>query len=275
MSSESDWNSNNAHQYATGERSSLDIVAICRHRKWTILFFTALATGLGWLYFIKAEPIYETSAQVLIIKREGETSSPVSLLQADIGYEDSMTTHAQVIKSPKIVRRAVADPDFKLPQLATFQGIPPENLHSVIIQDLSAGRAGGREAPDSQVLQVNYRSKSQHDAKVVVKAVLQAYEDFLGENYQNLSNETIELITRAKDELQKKLEAKNAEIENYEKNVPVEVTIFHSEGLTKADLELKQAYASLKVLETEKREIDSLMATVESAQAQGKSPEVL
>lgn len=275
MSSESDWNTNNAHQYATGERSSLDIVAICRHRKWTILFFTALATGLGWLYFIKAEPIYETSAQVLIIKREGETSSPVSLLQADIGYEDSMTTHAQVIKSPKIVRRAVADPDFKLPQLATFQGIPPENLHSVIIQDLSAGRAGGREAPDSQVLQVNYRSKSQHDAKVVVKAVLQAYEDFLGENYQNLSNETIELITRAKDELQKKLEAKNAEIENYEKNVPVEVTIFHSEGLTKADLELKQAYSSLKVLETKKREIDSLMATVESAQAQGKSPEVL
>lgn len=275
MSVGNDWNSQPTHQYATGDRSSIDVVAICRHRKWTIVFFTAIATGLGYLYFTKAEPIYETSAQVLIIKRRGESNSPISLLQGELGYEDSMTTHAQVIKSPEIVREAVADPDFNLPALKSFEGIPRESIPSVIIQDLVTGRAGGREAPDSQVLQVNYRSKIPLDAQMVVKAVLKSYADFLSKTYQDINNETIEVITQAKDELKKKLEAENVSIEKYEKSVPPEVTIFFKDGLTKPELELKQAYDDLKKIEADKLSVASLLATIESAQAQGTSAEVL
>lgn len=274
MSVANEWNSPTSAQFATGEHSSIDVMAICRHRKWTIIFFTAVATGLGYLYFTKAEPIYETSAQVLIIKRRGETSSPISLLQGDLGYEDSMTTHAQVIKSPEIVRRAVANPDFGIPTLDTFKDIPLEHIHSVIIADLVAGRAGGREAPDSQVLQLNYRSKNGMDAKTVVKAVLRSYEIFLGETYQDINNETISLITEAKDKLTKKFEDENKAIQAYEKSVPVEVTAY-KDGLTKAELELKQAYDNLKTLESRRMDVSTLLATVESAQQQGKSPEVL
>ena len=200
-----------------------------------------MATGLGYFYYTKAEPIYETSAQVLIIKRRGESSSPISLMEGSIGYEDSMTTHGQVIKSPEIVRDAVNDPDFRIKELVSFQGIPPESIHSVIIQDLVTGRAGGREAPDSQVMQVNYRSKIPLDAQTVVKAVLKSYERFLGKTYQDINNETISLITEANDKLTKKLEVENLKIQEYEKSVPVEVTAY-KDGLTKAEIDLKQAY---------------------------------
>lgn len=274
MSVGADWNSQASHQYATGEHSSIDVLAICRHRKWTIIFFTAIATGLGYLWYVKSEPIYETSAQVLIIKRRGEASSPISLMQGELGYEDSMTTHAQVIKSPEIIRRAVANPDFGLPQLESFKDVPLEHIHSVIIGDLVAGRAGGREAPDSQVLQLNYRSKNGLDAKTVVKAVLKSYEDFLGETYQDINNETISLITEANDKLTKKLEDENLKIQEYEKSVPVEVSAY-KDGLTKAELDLKQAFDALKELESRKLAISSLLATIESAQQQGKSAEVL
>lgn len=274
MSVASDWNSQPTHQYATGERASIDVLAICRHRKWTIIFFSLVATGLGYFYFTKAEPIYETSAQVLIIKRRGETSSPISLMQGELGYEDSMTTHGQVIKSPEIVRRAVTNPDFGIPQLETFKDIPLEHIHSVIIQDLVTGRAGGRDAPDSQVLQINYRSKNGLDAKTVVKSVLKSYEDFLGETYQDINNETITLITQANDKLTKKLEDENHKIQEYEKSVPIEVTAY-KDGLTKAEIELKQAYDELKEIESQRLALSSLLETVESAQQQGKSAEVL
>lgn len=274
MSVGQDWNSSPTHQYATGERPSIDVLAICRHRKWTIIFFTAVATGLGYFYYTKAEPIYETSAQVLIIKRRGEASSPISLMEGSLGYEDSMTTHGQVIKSPEIVRDAVNDPDFRIKELVSFQGIPPESIHSVIIQELVTGRAGGRDAPDSQVMQVNYRSKIPLDAQTVVKAVLKSYERFLGKTYQDINNETISLITEANDKLTKKLEMENLKIQEYEKSVPVEVTAY-KDGLTKAEIDLKQAYENLKAIESLKLEMSSLLATVESAQQQGSSPEVL
>ncbi|MGC3968266.1 MAG: polysaccharide biosynthesis tyrosine autokinase [Pirellulales bacterium] len=274
MSTGNDWNSHPHSQYSTNDRPSIDVLAICRHRKWTILFFTAVACGLGYFYFTKAVPVYETSAQVLIIKRRGETQSPISLMQGELGYEDSMTTHAQVVKSPEIVRRAVNNPDFGIPQLETFKEIPLEHIHAVIMESLMTGRAGGRDAPDSQILQVNYRSTNGLDAKTVVKAVLKSYEDFLGETYQDINNETINLITEANDKLTKKLESENHKIQEYEKSVPVEVSAY-KDGLTKAEIELKKAYDDLKALESDKLALTSLLSTVESAQQQGKSAEVL
>ncbi|MCE9608420.1 MAG: polysaccharide biosynthesis tyrosine autokinase [Planctomycetia bacterium] len=272
MSVGSDWNSHNATQYATGEKQSIDILAVCRHRKWTILFFMSVAAGLGYLYYTKAEPVFEASAQVLIIKQRTEAQSPLSLMDADLGYEDNMTTHAQVVQSPVIIQAAVKkDELYNLPVFKVYQ---KEHVAGIISESLTATRAGGRDAPDSQVLQVTFLCTSEAAAMTVVTSVLQSYQDFLGETYQSISNDTITLITQAKDQLKKELESKNREINKYEKSVPAEVKAYQN-GLTKAEEELKRLYTDLEKLEAKRLDVNSLLATIESGQGQGKSAEVL
>jgi succinoglycan biosynthesis transport protein ExoP len=270
----SDWNSHNATQYATGEKQSIDILAICRHRKWTILFFTVAAIGLGYLYYNKAQPVYEASAQMLIIKQQSEANSPVSLLDGKIGYEDNMTTHAQVITSPRIVTAAVTK--WKLYELPLFSAekTPPDVVAAMIGETLTAGRAGGRDAPDSQVLQVTFQCTDPQAARSVLRAIVSSYEDFLGDTYQSISNDTITLITQAKDQLEHRLAAKSKEIAAFEKTIPAEVIAWKN-GLTKADEELKAYYGDLKAHRAKRAEVDSLITAVDSGQKNGKSAEVL
>jgi len=270
----SDWNSHNATQYATGEKQSIDILAICRHRKWTILFFTVACAGAGWFYYTKAQPVYEASAQVLIVKQEGESQSPLSLMNHNLGYEDNMTTHAQVVTSPVIIRAAVEQSKLELLPLFADENIPKEHVIGMIGESLTAGRAGGRDHPDSQVLQVTFQCTSPQAATIVVNAIVQSYQEFLGKSYQANSNETITIITQAKDQLKKDLERQNKIIQDYEKTVPAEAKIYE-EGMTKADEELKRLYTALETLETKRRDINSLVTTVQEGQKQGKSTEVL
>lgn len=273
MSVGSDWNSHNATQYATGEKQSIDILAICRHRKWTILFFTVAAVGLGLLYFNKAQPVWEASAQMLIIKQQSEANSPVSLLDGRIGYEDNMTTHAQVITSPRIVTAAVTK--WKLDQLPLYSAekTPPDVVAAIIGETLTAGRAGGRDSPDSQVLQVTFQCTDPQAARSVLRAIVSSYEDFLGDTYQSISNETITLITQAKDQLEHRLAEKGREIAKFEKTIPAEVIAW--KGGSKADEELKAFYTDLKAHRAKRVEVDSLINAVEVSQKQGKSAEVL
>lgn len=274
MSVGSDWNSHNATQYATGEKQSIDILAICRHRKWTILFFTVASIGLGYLYFNKAQPVYEASAQMLIIKQQSEANSPVALLDGRIGYEDNMTTHAQVITSPRIVTSAVTKS--KLEQLPLFSAekTPPDVVAAIIGETLTAGRAGGRDSPDSQVLQVTFQCTDPQAARIILKAIVASYEDFLGDTYQSISNETITLITQAKDQLENRLAEKAKEIAKFEKSAPVEVIHWGKNG-SKGEEELKAYYADLKAHKAKRAQVDSLIKAVEVAQKQGKSAEVL
>jgi succinoglycan biosynthesis transport protein ExoP len=269
----SDWNSHNATQYATGEKQSIDILAICRHRKWTILFFTIAAALGGYVYYTKAQPVYEASSQVLIIKQAGDTQTAVTLMNADLGYEDNMTTHAQVVTSPLIIKSAVERSKLHLLPIFADDQIPMEYVAGIIGETLTAGRAGGRDQPDSQVLQVTYQCTSPSAATIIVNAIVQSYKDFLEQTYQSNSNDMIKFITQARDGLKIELDNQTAGIRDYEKTVPTEAKIY--DKLTRADEELKRLYTKLEEAETKRRDVNSLMATVDEGQKQGKAADVL
>jgi uncharacterized protein involved in exopolysaccharide biosynthesis len=217
VSVSSDWNPT-AGAYVDLEKQSLDIWALVRRRKWLVLFMLAAGIALGYLYYEKATRVYETQAQILVTKHRTDPKSPINSIDPDLGYESRLTNHIQLIRSPVVVQQAVEK--FRLNELTSFQDVQPQNVASKIIGALESGRAGGREAIDTDIMQINYRSTNYVDAMTVVKAVIRSYQDFLGENYQSVSDEAVRRITQAKEELGTALSKKRNELQAFVKEAP-------------------------------------------------------
>jgi len=183
----------------------LNLFAVAWQRKWITVCLTIIALGLGYLYFLKATPVYESRAQILLIKEE--SNLPMASAEGQVNYEDELSTHMILIQSPVIVQRAVEEYDLaSLPSLKTE--ISPIRA---IIEGLEASRGGGRQTPDPNVFVLAYRGNDPEDCQKILDAVYHVYQDSLGETYQAFSDKTLDLIGKARDELDSKLiERENA-----------------------------------------------------------------
>ena len=261
-----DWNSTPGG-YVDLDKQSFDIWAMVRRRKWLIIFMLVAGLGAGGLYHEKATRIYETSAQVLVTIRQTDDNSPLRPLNAEVGYEDSMTTHAQLIKTPLVVQRAVDK--FRLHELASFQNLQPQNVATAIIGSLESGKAGGRDSIDSRILQINYRSTNVVDAMTVVKAVIRSYQDFLSDTFQSVSDETVRALTEARDELGTELKKKRDELTKFVKEAPSGLTPEPGQRTTAEDTKHK-IELERQGLDSRRAHLRAMTKTIEDAQQQGK-----
>jgi len=60
-------------------------------RKWLIAFAIVVALALGYLHFLKQPAMYQSSAQMLIVKQRG--SVPISGVTLQTSYDSSHETH--------------------------------------------------------------------------------------------------------------------------------------------------------------------------------------
>jgi succinoglycan biosynthesis transport protein ExoP len=262
----SDWNPA-AGAYVDLEKQSLDIWALILRRKWLIVFMLGAGLALGYLYYQKATPVYETAAQVLVTNRQTDAKSPLNPMNIGMGYEDDLLNHAMLIKAPVIVQQAVEK--YRLNELTSFANVQAQNVATKIIGDLDAIRAGGPQALNSRILQIKYRSTNVVDAMTVVKAIIRSYQDFLGETYQSVSDDTVRLMTEAKDELGAELKKKRDELRKFIKEAPG--------GTDRGEGQLTNAEKTKEAIETKRQGLDSrraelraLLKTVETAQAEGR-----
>lgn len=264
MSVGADWNQATAG-YVDLEKNSLDIWALVRRRKWLILFMLAAGLALGYLYYEKATRIYETQAQVLVTERRTVSESPLGNVANEPGY-GRLTNHIQLIRSPVVVQRAVEK--FRLNELTSFQGMQPQNVAAKIISDLESIRAGGREAVDTDIMLISYRSTNYVDAMTVLKAIIRSYQDFLGEAYQSANDDFVRLMTLARDDLDTELKKKNAELRRFSKEAPEGLPDI---GVTStAALDRDKIKAERQTLNEQRAKIRATIKTIEAAQQEGR-----
>ncbi|NQT16037.1 MAG: polysaccharide biosynthesis tyrosine autokinase [Planctomycetes bacterium] len=193
----------------------LDLLAIAWQRRWIIVCLTVVALGLGYLRFLKATPVYESAAQILIIKQEADL--PMAGVDGQVNYEDELSTHMILIQSPLIIEQAVKKHD--LASLPSFRGAAKPV--GMIIGGLKVERGGDRRRPDPNVFVLEYSGLDAADCEKVLNAIVQSYQDFLGETYQDFSKETVALITKAKDELHRQLTEKEAAYREFREESPL------------------------------------------------------
>ena len=171
------------------EESAWAFLGFAWRRKWIIVLIILVAAGLGYLRFQQLAPVYQSSAQLLIVRKASVL--PVMGIKEDIGYDHTLDV---VFRSPKIINKAVERLDLdQLPSLKSSG-----NPVSRIIQGLGSTSSGGK---NGDIVRFTYRSEDQGECPKVLQAVMDVYIEFLGESRRNLYQETIDLISQAKDQL--------------------------------------------------------------------------
>lgn len=192
--------------------SSFDIAGLLLRRIWLIIFSGLAGLGLGYLYFTKQTPIYQSSSRILVV-REQSSSEILPIRGLNEPRFESNTTATLLIRSPLIVGDAVRK--YNLISLPPFNGRGDPT--SEIIGGLGVAVAGG----NGTILDLTYRGTDSESCFTILKAVINSYQSFLGESSQNVNEETARLITDAKDNLLQQLGQKEAAYRQFRQDAPL------------------------------------------------------
>ncbi len=265
MSQVAEWTEAEAMEVAQAG-GGLDVIGMLWRQKWVALAITAIALGLGYLYHQKATPVYSSSAKVLLIKRQAEL--PVGSEQT-VNYEDQLATHMTLICSPAVVSRAVAK--HQLGALPSLRG--SKNPVGAIISGLTAKPAGDRRVMDPNVMIRTYEGTDPQDCQRILSAVVESYQEYLGETYQDFSKKVLALITQAKDELHGQLTEKENAYRKFRQEAPL---LWGAEGSMNlhatrmAEIETQRAQ-----LLVENAQLEARIQAIEKALAAGGNREAL
>ena len=174
------------------------------------LVLIAIVTGLviAALVYTQQAAAYQSTAQLLVIKKRSENVLPVSGSNTGFSYvEDFVSTHVVVLRSPLIVERAVKKRD--LGSLKSFEG--GGDPIAIIGAGLLVGRDNNKDSSTgpSNIVNMSYRVLVSEDCPRILNAIIDSYQEFLDYNYTSSTAETLTLINKARDVL--KIDKQEAE----------------------------------------------------------------
>ena len=176
------------------EEVGFDFWGVLRRRKW--LVFLGLLAGLvvGGIYNSQAQKIYESKATVTIQPRDKIIWS----LSQGNQYDDLTKfdlRHDQLISENNILFKCLTE--HGLSDLETLRDLPQEDQFKEIRENLVVIQ--NREEPTKYELE--YTSVNPRDAQTILATVVSTYERYLNEQYQEVSQDTMELLNKMCDRL--------------------------------------------------------------------------
>ena len=91
---------------------------------------------MGALYYARTTPRYQSNAEILVVKRRPEVVTGDQYHASR--FDDYVSTHTVVIKSPLIIARAIEASNLR--SLKTFSDVEEEDLTQVIIASSGSTR---------------------------------------------------------------------------------------------------------------------------------------
>lgn len=237
----------------------------CRH--W-LLLAGGLVVGwsLGVAYYLLATPQYESSAQILVMRKDPRLATTgVQGAREDESKvsEDMLATHMQVVQSKRIVSQSLQrDGLDKLPSILQLLD-EKETPTDYVIGNLLVSRGGTGQAKTAHVLNISFRHTSEEECRRITSSIVQTYQSFLAEKFQDVNKEAADLIVKAQTNLGDELEHAEAAYQEFREKAPL---LFNGDQVTNVHRsrydQIQQELSDLEVKSTEAR---SRLEVVEAA----------
>ncbi|MEX0819480.1 MAG: polysaccharide biosynthesis tyrosine autokinase [Pirellulaceae bacterium] len=197
-----------APQPADDELSILNVWQVFSRRWGLLLVCVSIGWGAAVAYWKFTPPTYESSIQLMVMRKNSNVTTTGAQQNNELdsnSSEDVLATHMQIIQSKRNVSEALAQNG--LDQLPSIQEAMGENgtPTGYVIDQLQVTRGGDGQAKSAHVLNIAFRHSSPVDAQRVVEAVTDSYREFLQEQYQDSNKEAVNLIARARGDLEAEL----------------------------------------------------------------------
>lgn len=240
----------------------VDFKSLLFKHVFLIAFTSIVGMGLGYLYFLRQPPTYESSCGLLV---QNENMNQPIPFRGDGGYQVAQREqmpHAQLIASQLVIGRAVEDEEFGLKNLPSFAGV--ENLTGHILSRLTvrASRQNSSQGGDG-IFELYYRDNEALMCGTVLAAIVKSYQKFLGERHDQGTKEVMELITDAEKVLNEQLRQLEIRYQEFREENPLvlnrdgSATNKHKNRMQEIEaarnlvaIELAQRRAELQAIET-------------------------
>ncbi|MFH5804420.1 GumC family protein [Alienimonas sp. DA493] len=201
------------HLAALAHGSAGPSISRLLRRKWYLLVLgLAAGLGAGYYYFTKQEPVYWSTAEITVSYREPSLPGEDGGNGRAPSSQDVLGDYLHRIQTPPLIERAVEEQN--LADLPRFRG--GGSPVWTILENLS-----GQQIQGTRVIKLEYLGKSPEETKAVLDAVVKTFVDSVREEEQSVSQEAIELITKANDEVRGELEEAEAAYREFQRTSPL------------------------------------------------------
>ena len=237
------------------------------------LILLGLVVGVVWgaLDYAQRLPVFKVDAQILVVKKRPDILPAVSGDVSFSYYEDYLATHQILIRSLLITGRAAKKPGIAELKSLAGAGDPASRIIGSLTVNRELAKDASGMAPN--ILNLSFRGQARDECTIVLNAVIDSYKDFLDETYRNVSDDTLELITKARDVLQKDLALKAEEYRKFRQESP----LFWKgkDGVSFAQERLGSWESKLSSLFLQRTELQARLAAIQKALAAGRSRQAL
>jgi capsular exopolysaccharide synthesis family protein len=246
-------------------QSGPDLLAVLWRRKSLIALGGVVGLVLGAMYYARLTPTYQSSAQVLVVKKRPDALPLPGLEQQMSFMEDYLATHQVLMRSPLIIRGAVEKG--KLARLPSFGG--KGDPTGAIMGALTVTR-DTKDGGPTNILNLSYRSTAAEDCGLVLQAVIGSYKDFLEATYRSSSNDTAKLVNQARIVLNKQLKEADEDYRRFRLDNPFLIKM--KDGGNLRQERLVALLAKKLQLHDRLLEIEEQVQSYEAARREGREP---
>lgn len=242
-------------------------------RKALVILGILLGLAGGFLVYWQRQPVYQSSALVLVIKKNNQPLN-VANDPRNTMFDDFMPTHVVVLRSPLIVEKAVKKNH--LETLRTFEGTgdPVGTILSSLTVSRDIKELAGTGSNASNIVYLGYRGPVSDETGKILLAIIDSYQEFLDVKYKNTSDQTLDLIMKARDQLKKELAQAEADHRTFLLNAKIPLFNREKGGNPTLDqmgeLVKKRSFAQIRIEEFKDR-----IKTLDQAIKDGKGSDTL
>ncbi|MEZ6120085.1 MAG: Wzz/FepE/Etk N-terminal domain-containing protein [Pirellulaceae bacterium] len=243
---------------AIGARGNQDLLQIndiiqfihFAKRHWLrIITAILICVGAAILYCVRSTPLYESTAQLLVVKK---TPLSVDGFQAGLPQSnESMSSHIALIKSPWLASRVLSEQS-PVDSLETFRDEKdPVQVLRKALTVVHENDTDRNQFSTSHVLRFEFKGRSADECPVLLRSIICVYQQHLNETNVSANQAAIDLIGKKVEQIKKDLATKEREYNQFRENSPLLLTenrstVFLQQQLTNIDqalLELNQRQA--------------------------------
>ncbi len=185
------------------------LARVVKYRRRTVLWTLAACLSVGAAYYATAQRYYRSTAKLLVVD---QSTGDLVTMNDQAGSDNLMATHKELVKSSEVLTRAIERlaPEFRI----DFVDEKPNQWVRTISERLSASTVR-----KTNFINVGYDSLDPEAAAAVVRAVIEAYVDFVGETHRGTAAEVLEVLTVERDQLEESLAMKQLELQQSRERV--------------------------------------------------------
>ncbi len=247
-----------------------DVLKVLWCWKWLAMLGAVLGLIVGYLLFTRQEPTYESRALVQVVYPSTEAAG-IETLEGPDGTRPSRLDESRIIMSARVIDTAI-----EIGNLATeeqFAGMSPAAIREWILHGKRLTvEPAGRDS-STALIEVSFVCNDAKLSHVLVDSIIAGYDNYLEQEYRNLGNEVVRVVTQAQDKLRESYESLSNKHAAFRKDAPM--IWLGDEARNQFAENTVEINASINQIEIEIRKLRATIDHIAEVRSQGRSADAI